>query len=53
LADRLGTVNPDLQFGDSKLDGWPFSGRGVLTRADQVEAFLSVWDWYLDELDKA
>jgi len=50
LADRLGTVNPDLQFGDDKLDGWPFSGRGALIRVDQIEAFLTVWDWYLDQL---
>jgi hypothetical protein len=53
LADRLGAVIPGLEFDDSKLSGWPFSGRAALTGVDQVEAFLSVWDWYLDEVNGA
>jgi hypothetical protein len=50
LADRLEGVNPGLRFEDSKLDGWPFAGKPTLHRPAEIEAFLTVWDWYLERL---
>lgn len=49
LANRLRSVVAGLEFGDDKLEAWPFSGRGTVTTGN-VEAFLEVWDWFLAQL---
>lgn len=53
LADRLQAIDPELQLQDDKLDGYPYSGRSLLTQPETLEAFLSVWDWYLQRLKEA
>jgi hypothetical protein len=50
LADRLESAIPGLQIPDGKLDGYPFAGRGKPASDDELEAFLSVWNWCLDEV---
>jgi hypothetical protein len=50
LADRLESAIPGLQLPDSKLDGYPFAGRGKPASDDELRAFLLAWDWCLDEV---
>ncbi len=52
LADRFQVALPTVSFSDDKMDRWPFSGRGAVTEQEHVDAFLAVWDWYLDQIAK-
>lgn len=50
LADRIQADIPELDIEDDKLSSWFFMGRGRLETTEQVDGFLSVWDWYLEAL---
>ncbi len=52
LAERLATVNSSFVFDDEKLTRYPYSGRGALISDDEIDQFLAVWEWYLDEIEK-
>lgn len=51
LADRLEQISQEIELADSKLDGWPFTGKGVVVGNHVVASFLDVWDWYLGEVN--
>lgn len=52
LAERLAAASPKLAFDDSKLDKYPFGGRGAIVRDAEIESFFAAWDWYISELSR-
>jgi hypothetical protein len=52
LADRIQADIPELDIKDDKLSSWFFMGRGFPATTEQLEGFLSAWDWYIEELHR-
>jgi hypothetical protein len=47
FADRLELVSDGVQFRDAQLTEWPPMRVHQMSEQDQLDRFLSAWDWYL------